>query len=160
VKKPRIYLDTSVIGGCFDAEFAPWSNGLMQDFRIGTMLPVLSTVLAAEIEDAPRQVQGQFAELLTLGPELVHPNEEAYELADLYQQHGILTPKYYDNGLHIALATVAVVDLLVSWNFRHIVRYDKIRLFNAVNLEQGYKTIQIHTPREVTNYGPERDQGS
>jgi hypothetical protein len=62
--------------------------------------------------------------------------------------------------LHIALATIAVVDLLVSWNFRHIVRYDKIRLFNAVNLEQGYRAIQIHTPREVTNYGPMRDQGS
>lgn len=160
MKRHRIYLDTSVVGGCFDAEFAPWSNGLMQDFRIGTMVPVLSTVLAAEVEEAPQQVQRIFAELLSLDPELVQPSDEAYALAGLYQQHGILTPKYYDDGLHIALATIAVVDLLVSWNFRHIVRYDKIRLFNAVNLEQGYRAIQIHTPREVTNYGPERDQGS
>ena len=61
--------------------------------------------------------------------------------------------------LHIALATVANADLLVSWNFRHIVRVDKIRLFNAVNLEQGYQALSIHSPREVTTYGQAGDQG-
>jgi hypothetical protein len=52
--------------------------------------------------------------------------------------------------LHIALATVANVDVLVSWNFKHIVRFDKIRLFNAANLQQGYKLLAIHSPREVS----------
>ncbi len=89
----------------------------------------------------------------------MRPDDEAYTLANPYQEHGILAPKYFDDGLHIALATDAVVDLVVSWNFRHIVRYDQIRLCNAVNLEQGHKPIQIHTPREVTYHGPERDQG-
>jgi hypothetical protein len=65
----------------------------MQDFRIGTMLPVLSTVLAPEVGDAPQQVQTMFAELLSLSPELVHPSNEAYALVSLYQQHGILTPE-------------------------------------------------------------------
>jgi hypothetical protein len=78
--------------------------------------------------------------------------EVATALADVYQQRHILTPKYYDDGLHIALATVAQVDLLVSWNFKHIVHFDKIRLFNIVNLEQGYKTLLIYSPREVTHY--------
>ena len=64
-------------------------------------------------------------------------------------------PNYRDDALHIALATIANVDLLVSWNFRHIVRYDKIRLFNSVNIESGYKPIQIYSPREVTSYGKE-----
>jgi hypothetical protein len=72
-------------------------------------------------------------------------------LADAYQLHGILTPKFYADGLHIALATIAEVDLLVSWNFRHIVRYDKIRLFTAVNLERGYKPLAIYSPREVAS---------
>ncbi len=53
----------------------------------------------------------------------------------------------------IALATTADVDVLVSWNFRHIVHFDKIRQFNAANLERGYKPIDIYSPREVTNYG-------
>jgi len=54
--------------------------------------------------------------------------------------------------MHIALATVAEVDVLVSWNFKHILHFNKIRMFNAVNLEQGYKQIQIFSPREVTTY--------
>jgi hypothetical protein len=61
--------------------------------------------------------------------------------------------------LHIALATVADADVLVSWNFKHIVRFDQIRLFNAANLEQGYKPLSIHSPREVTSYERDSDQG-
>jgi hypothetical protein len=153
----RIYTDTSVIGGCFDPEFAPWSGGLLEDFRRGTYLPVVSEVVAAEIEDAPEPVRDIYAELLQLGAELLAVDEAGLRLADTYQQREILTPKFYDDGLHIALATAARVDVLVSWNFRHIVRYDKIRLFNAVNLELGYQTLQIYSPREVTQYGRDDD---
>ncbi len=73
-------------------------------------------------------------------------------MADAYQDRNILPPKFHDDGVRIALATVAEVDVLVSWNFKHIVHYEKIRLFNAVNLEFGYKQLQIYSPREVTNY--------
>ncbi len=148
-----IYIDTSVIGGCFDSEFAKWSDGLIQDFRIGSFKPLLSEIIAAEVENAPVQVQKLYEELLALNPEIVSVNNEMAELADAYQKHNILTPKYYDDGLHIAIATVTEADMLVSWNFRHIVRAEKIRLFNAVNLENGYKPIQIYSPREVTIYG-------
>jgi hypothetical protein len=150
MKTPRIYLDTSVIGGCFDAEFAQWSNSLIQDFAAGTFLPVLSDVLAAEIQDAPEDVRRKYEELVRGKHELVVVTEEVIELAEAYQRREILTPKYYDDGLHIALASVAEADLLVSWNFRHIVHFDKIRLFNSVNLELGYKPLQIYSPREVT----------
>jgi hypothetical protein len=50
------------------------------------------------------------------------------------------------------LATVAAVDALVSWNFKHIVRLEKIRLFNAVNVESGYQPLNILSPREVTTH--------
>jgi hypothetical protein len=150
MKKPRIYLDTSVIGGCFDPEFSKWSNSLMKDFATSTFLPVLSDVLAAEIQDAPEAVHRTYENLLRCEHELVVVTEEVIELAEAYQRREILTPKYYDDGLHIALASVAEADLLVSWNFRHIVHFDKIRLFNSVNLELGYKPLQIYSPREVT----------
>ena len=74
-------------------------------------------------------------------------------MAEAYQERGIINPRYYDDGTHIALATRAEVDLLVSWNFKHIVHFEKIRLFNAVNLERGYKPLQIYSPREVSHYG-------
>ncbi len=150
MRRPRIYVDTSVIGGCFDPEFAHWSNGLMADFSAGRFIPIVSRLTASEIEGAPEPVQKKLAEILGFNHELIRVEDEALELASRYQDHGILTPRYYDDGLHIALATIVSADLVVSWNFRHIVRFDKIRRFNAVNLENGYKTLEIHTPREVT----------
>lgn len=157
MKVQRIYIDTSVIGGCFDDEFAAWSNGLVADFRAGIFKPLLSEVIAAEMLDAPEDVQAVYAELVSLNAEVLLVDESALGLAEEYQKRGILTPNFYDDGLHIALATVAEADLLVSWNFRHIVRFDKIRLFNSVNIEFGYKPLQIFSPREVTTYGREED---
>ena len=153
MKLQRVYVDTSALGGCFDPEFAEWSNGLMQDFRNRLFKLLLSQVTATEPQDAPEKVQAVYAELLTLGAEIIEATESALELADAYQEHRILTPKFYDDGLHIAVATVGEADVLVSWNFKHIVRFDKIRLFNAVNLEYGYKPLPIFSPREVTTYG-------
>lgn len=149
MKIQRVYLDTSVLGGCFDHEFAPWSNALMRNFRQGILLPVLSDVLATEVNDAPEAVRTLYAELVAINPVLLSVTGEVLHLADQYQQRGILTPKFYDDGLHIALATVSQSDVLVSWNFKHIVHFDKIRLFTAVNLEQGYQPLAIYSPREV-----------
>ena len=153
MKTQRVYLDTSVIGGCFDNEFSRWSNALLQDFRDGTFVPLVSEVTEREIEDAPDEIQQLYAELLTLNAEVLKINEAILELADQYQRRRILTPKFYDDGVHIALATIAEADVLVSWNFKHIVKFDKIRLFNGVNLLYGYKPLQIYSPREVTTYG-------
>jgi hypothetical protein len=73
--------------------------------------------------------------------------------------HARLSPwAFPSSAFRIALATVADVDIVVSWNFRHVVRFEKIRLFNAVNLEFGYKPIQIYSPREVTFYDTDGDQ--
>ncbi|MEZ4662678.1 MAG: hypothetical protein R2911_34455 [Caldilineaceae bacterium] len=152
MKKQRIYIDTSVIGGCFDNEFATWSEGLMRDFAQGNFIPVTSELIATEIADAPAFVQDKFAELLSIEHEMLTVTDESLVLAAVYQERKILTPKFHNDGIHIALATVAEVDVMVSWNFKHIVNFNKIRLFNAANLEQGYRQIQIYTPREVTTY--------
>ena len=160
MKKPRIYVDTSVIGGCFDSEFQDWSNGLIEDFRLGRFHVVLSDVTAAEIERAPEPVRELHKELLIIG-ELLAVTEEVLVILAAYESHGVLGPRFRNDMLHIALATAAGVDVLVSWNFRHIVRLDKIQQFNGINLELGYKTLAIYSPREVTTHGREDpDQGS
>jgi len=158
MKRQRVYTDTSVIGGCFDPEFDRWSNGLFEDFRLGLFVPVVSSVVAAEIEKAPETVRAAYDELLALEAEVLLVTDEALDLVDAYLERGVLTPKFYDDATHIALATLSGVDLVVSWNFRHIVHYDKIRMFNAVNLERGYKPVQIYSPREVTHHG-EAEEG-
>jgi hypothetical protein len=74
------------------------------------------------------------------------------DLVTAYEARKILTPKYAADMRHIAVATIAAVDSLVSWNFKHIVRLEKIRLFNAVNVELGYQILNILSPREVTTH--------
>ena len=160
MKVLRIYVDTSVLGGCFDAEFAPWSNGLIEDFRAGRFRHLLSDVTAAEVEQAPETVRALHAELVAMNPDLLTVTPEVISLLSSYEAHGILESRFRSDMLHVALATIADADLLVSWNFRHIVRLDKIRLFGAVNVERGYRTLSIYSRREVTTFGQDEDDTS
>ena len=150
MKKIRIYVDTSVIGGCFDFEFEKWSLGLFHDFEMKSFLPLTSSVVVEEVKLAPQEVQDQFKRFLKFSPEVIPINNEILEIRDAYQKKAILKPKFANDLLHIAIATYANADVLVSWNFRHIVRFDKILLYNSVNIELGYRPIQIYSPREVT----------
>lgn len=148
----RIYIDTSVLGGCFDPEFAPWSNGLMRDFRAGRLVPVLSDVTAAEVGSAPEAVRGLHQEMLEFAGAVLPVTSEVVALVAKYTARAILPVKFEADMRHIAVVTIAGVDALVSWNFKHIVRLEKIRLFNAVNVESGYRVLSIRSPREVTTY--------
>jgi hypothetical protein len=148
--RSRVYVDTSVIGGYFDPEFERWTKALVDDFRSERLEPVLSELLAAELEDAPDRVRDLYAELRGRGtPVPVTP--EVVELTGRYGAHAILPARFRNDMTHIAIATIANADVVASWNFRHIVRFDKIRLFNAVNLEAGYKAIAVHSPREIAS---------
>lgn len=126
---------------------------MFKDFENGIYQPVLSEIVAFEIENAPLKVVEKYFELLNYRAEIIDLTQEVTQLANVYLDRQILTPKYLDDARHIALATVYRVDMLVSWNFRHLVHIDKMRRFNAVNLELGYNVIEIHSPREVTTYG-------
>lgn len=152
----RIYLDTSVIGGCFDAQFAHSSIELLRAFEPGTYRAVVSQQVASEIQDAPFHVRRLYDYLIDSGAEVLVTTDEAILLAAEYRAAGIVPRRYNADGLHIALATVAAVDVLVSWNFKHIVRYDKVRLFNATNEKLGYPSLRIRTPRQLQH---DRDQG-
>lgn len=155
MKITTLYVDTSVIGGCCDPEFQEWSCGLLKDFQSGIFSLYLSVLTDAEIQDAPDEVKEIYAKFRECANGILEFTPEAIELAEAYISHNILTQNFRNDALHIAIATIAGVDLLVSWNFKHIVRFDKIQKFNAVNIEMGYKPILIYSPREVTTYGSE-----
>lgn len=125
MERLRIYIDTSVLGGCFDEEFAPWSNGLMRDFRAGRLVPVLSDVTAAEVASAPEPVRDLHQEMLALAGAVLPVTSEVLGLVAKYQAKEILAAKFLADMQHIALATIARVDALVSWNFKHIVRLER-----------------------------------
>jgi hypothetical protein len=145
-------LDTSVIGGCCDPEFQEWSNGLLADVKEGKFSLFLSELSDAEVQDAPEEVRNIYLEFRNCANRILELSPEAIELADAYLNHAILTLNYRNDAQHIALATVAGADVLVSWNFKHVVHFEKIQKFNAVNIEMGYKPILIFSPREVTTY--------
>lgn len=157
MKKISIYIDTSVIGGCCDPEFSEWSLGLLTDFQSGAFSLILSELTEAEIEDAPAEVKRIYKEFQKIATDILELTAEAADLADAYLQHGILSENFLNDARHIAIATVSGTDLVVSWNFKHVVHFEKIQQFNAVNIASGYKPISIFSPREVTKYGSEDD---
>jgi len=149
MKRLRVYVDTSVIGGCLDEEFAEESRALLAMAREGRAVLLVSDVLLFELEPAPVDVQGALAQLPQDCLDVVLRTEEAERLRDAYLEAGVLGPESRNDALHVAIATVAGADVMVSWNFRHIVHLEKTRGFNAVNLREGYKPLEIRSPREV-----------
>jgi len=76
-------------------------------------------------------------------------NGEAERLQDLYLAASVVGPASANDAMHVALAVVSRADMIVSWNFKHIVHYDKMRGFNAVNVREGYGQLMILSPLEV-----------
>jgi len=149
MKVLRIYLDTSVFGGCLDAEFAGESKQLLADIGLGRFIVVVSDTLLAELAGAPPAVRGLLAGLPSQQTETVGLTAEIEVLRDAYVAAGVVGPASREDAEHIAIATVAGVDMVVSWNFKHIVHYEKIAGYNAVNILHGYKPVLIYSPKEV-----------
>jgi hypothetical protein len=147
--KRRIYIDTSVIGGCFDEEFAIWSNQLMDEFISGDKMMVLSDLTLRELEFAPEKVRKKIEEIPENNIEFIITEGESETLAQIYITEGAITGKFYEDALHIANATIQIVHVLASWNFKHIVNLDRIKKYNGVNMKNGYPIIEIRTPREI-----------
>ncbi len=145
----RLYLDTSVIGGYYDTEFSEWTKPLIEDILNGEHIAIISDITIMEILDAPRNVNQLLEKLINSSSELVTSNDQTDKLASYYLKEGALTRKSIEDAQHIALATYNNVSAVVSWNFKHIVNMDRIRLFNSVNLKYGYGLIDIRSPREV-----------
>jgi len=137
-----------VYGGVFDDQFAAASRAFFDLVREGRFHLVLSALLRTEINQAPAPVRGFFADCQVLG-ELVEVSEEAIQLRQAYLDAGIVAPRWSADALHVAVATVTACRVIVSWNFKHIVNFRKIPLYNAVNETHGYRVIAIHSPLEV-----------
>jgi len=150
MKQLRIYLDTSVFGGCFDDEFAGPSRRLIEEIKLGRYVLVVSSTNLEELRRAPEQVRQLLKDLLRNTKEFFHLTDEVATLRDAYLESGVIRSEGFFDAEHIAFATVAKVDLIVSWNFKHIVNFHKIRGYHAVNILNGYPTIPIHSPLEVT----------
>src|SRR5574341_1818870 len=152
MRRLLIYADASAIGGCEDQEFAEASCALWDRFVAGAHTLVLSAHTLRELVGAPDAVRNHVEAVPVEQQIVLADSQEAFDLADAYLKRGIVGPGARGDALHVALATVGRVDVLVSWNFRHIVNLDRIHLFNSVNLVLGYSPLEIRTPKEVLDY--------
>ena len=147
--KLKIYTDTSVLGGCFDDEFMEPSEQLIEEFKIGKKIILISDLTLREIEQAPTNVQKVLQFIPTENKEFVILDEDSKKLAQKYIEEQAINDTFIVDAQHIAIATINRADVLVSWNFKHIVNLRRIRLYNSTNLKYGYSMIEIRSPLEV-----------
>ncbi len=151
-----VYVDTSVFGGAFDPEFERASRVFFDRVREGALEAVVSALVLDELRRAPARVRALFDELEPLLVR-VDTGAAAYELQEAYLEAHVVSAKCETDALHVATATVRGCRAIVSWNFRHIVHFAKIPLYNGVNMAHGFPPLAIHTPQEVISYDEEEE---
>mgnify|MGYP002760437110 CR=1 FL=1 len=145
----RIYADTSVIGGVHDPEFADDSRRFVKGVRAGRFILLVSEIVVAELQGAPEAVRRILPSLPATSVEPVEVSEEVLTLRDADLDASIVGEQWSDDAAHVAAATMARADAIVSWNFTHIVRLDKMKAYNRVNEREGYDSLTIISPTEL-----------
>ncbi len=156
--KQRFYFDTSVFGGVYDIEFDELTLQLFEKVKLGEIICMYSDLTIGELDNAPEQVRNFINTLPNENMEFVQITNESLNLAREYIAENVVGKSSFDDCVHIALATINKADILVSWNFKHIVNIYRIRGYNSVNLKHGYATLEIRSPKDVINY--ENEEGS
>ena len=150
--KQRIYIDTSVIGGYFDEEFKDATRELFKRFENNEITFVVSDLLDLELIGAPKNVRELPDKFPANKFERVELTDEAVILADTYIAEKVVGKTSLEDCRHIAIATINKVDVLASWNFKHIVNLDRIKGYNSVNYRLGYPMIEIRSPKDLIHY--------
>lgn len=147
----RVYADTSVFGGVLDPEFSAPSKKFFAEVAAGRFVLVISPVVEEELEQAPDTIKSFFASVSEFANE-VEITREAIALQQQYIERGVVAERSLTDALHVAMATVSECELIVSWNFKDIVHFEKIPKYNAVNVLNGYAHIDIYSPLEVIRH--------
>jgi predicted nucleic acid-binding protein len=152
-----LYLDTSVIGGYYDARFMADTRALWRLRERGQFRFITSRLVFQEIINAPERVRDLMRDTFTSG-DVLERSAEAEKLARTYMAQKIVPPAYDDDARHVAICTVARIGFLVSWNFKHLANVKRESGFNAVNLLQGYPVLRILPPSSLIHgYDQEKD---
>ncbi len=149
----RIYIDTSVVGGFFDEEFKGATIKLFERLNNNEIIFVVSDLLDLELINAPQHVREHLLNYSADKFERVELNEDTIKLANAYIDEKVVGKTSLEDCRHIAMATIHKVDVLASWNFKHIVNLDRIKGYNAVNSRLGYSVLEIRSPKDLMNYG-------
>jgi len=156
MKKLKLYIETSVWNHLF-ADDAPEKRGLTETFfmevEAGRHDIFISEVVMAEIEDAPKyKYENLRSAINRYSPGELSSDKESDYMVEVYLDGGLLSPNRTIDLTHLAIAGVNDMDMLISWNLRHLVKARTRMLANAINRMNGYHDIEICTPGEVIEY--------
>jgi len=153
MRKLRLYLDTSVLNFYY-ADSSPKEKDatleLFREIKLGNYTAFISSAVLKEISQASETKQKALISLVEkydLMP--LEIDEEIENLANLYVKNKIIPQKYKEDAVHIAVAVINDLDVIVSWNFEHIVKLKTKLSVNGINKMEGYKEIEIYSPMEV-----------
>jgi hypothetical protein len=149
MRKIRVYVDASVFGGTRDDEFRKESCIFFDRVQAGEYKVLISDETIRELDDAPEEVQSYLLSIPGDRLEIIPIDREVEELANQYIEAEVIGRSHLGDAKHVAAASIAGADLILSWNFKHIVSFKRIRGFNGVNMLLGYRTMTILSPREV-----------
>lgn len=149
MKALSLYLDTSVIGGYFDAEFTAATRELWRQMERGRYRFYASSISVDEVSRAPDEVRTLMANTFADSDSILSLTSEAAKLAAHYMAAKVVPVRYAEDADHVAVAVVHKMDLVVSWNFKHLVNIHREKGFNAVNRLQGYPPVRIVNPLEL-----------
>ncbi len=147
----RVYVDTSVFAACEDKKFRirESSRRLFERFRTGDMTLVLSAAVADELDSATEAARALPGTVPREHTEFLEPSAAAEDLADRYIDAGAVDAAARSAALHVAFATLADVDTLASWDYRHLLKFRHRPRFNAVNRELGHPQIEMYEPPAI-----------
>lgn len=157
MKKLRLYIDTSVLGGIFDTEDPKRVNTaemLLRLIRDGAYEGFISRLTIEEVSEAPDKIHAALQKKISeAGFSIIEESAESISLADAYLTDGFIPDKYRDDARHIAVGVIHDLDYIVSWNYKHMVNISVRRMVNSTNIRMGYNPIEIISPEEVTGDG-------
>ena len=136
-------------------KFQEFTKPLFTRIKNGEFTILFSILLENELEMAPEKVSNLVRGIDNDDAEYVTETDNAVELATEYVSEKVVGQTSFSDCLHIALATINQADLLISWNFKHIVNIQRIRGYNSINIKNGYKQLEIRSPRDLMDYGNE-----
>jgi len=149
MKKLRVYVDSSAVGGAFNKRIAQETRPFWEAVQRGEIIVLLSDVLEKELQKAPERARDFVGTLSASHVERVVSTDESDSLAVQYIAENVVGESSFDDCAHVALATIARADVLVSWNMKHLANLDRKRGYNSVNMKLGYPPIEILTPNMV-----------
>jgi predicted nucleic acid-binding protein len=161
MQKLKIYLDTSVISH-LDQQDAPdlmaETHAFWDRVKAGEYDVFISPVVVTEVDRCEEEKLAHLRGYLqSVRYTLLEETDEVLRLASQYIEANILRPKSFDDCQHIAYACVYGCDILLSWNFKHLVNYKTISGVKKVNSLAGYREMPIYTPTILIGGGTEDD---